>query len=418
MRMPQDVSKFLNVLWLAALSLLASEPRLAGAQPPQSAQPETPVPATGAKDKPARKDKDKDKDKDANDKEARDRMPVETLKGKAGTSTHSYKMERGSIYRITAKGDGFVPEIQIEGQRSGTFPNTPDPLNPLNPNAGRTPKPVAQMLYTPKQTKEYQITVDHVPGAELGKGPLPYTLTIERAKLTSHVNVKDSPLAITEFAQKLEQGKMYSILVTGRGFAPEVQIVDGRRSLATAFNGRWYGFGADAEFSTTMTFTPTRSAEYRVVIGVGPQAEERRAPLEYTVQVVELKVALNVNAQLTREDAVYPRRGGPHKLHTVKLEQGRRYQLDMMSKAFDAYLFLEDAAGNVVAEDDDSGEGLNARIVFRPVKTDTYRIIATTFNRGAPNASVGAYTLTVVENPHDQPRFGAPFGKGSSFFPK
>ena len=30
-------------------------------------------------------------------------------------------------------------------------------------------------------------------------------------------------------------------------------------------------------------------------------------------------------------------------------------QIDMMSQAFDAYLFLEDSAGNVLLEDDDSG---------------------------------------------------------------
>jgi len=310
-----------------------------------------------------------------------------------------------------------VPQIQIDGQRSGTFPN---PGDALNPNADRGSGQVAQMLFTPKQTKDHQITVDHILGRELGKGPLPYALTIERAVPRPHLSVKDSQLAVSEIAHKLEQGKMYSIMVTGRGFAPEVQIVDGRRPMASAFNGRWFGFGPDAEFVTTLTFAPTRTAEYRVLVGVGTLTEERRAPLDYTTQIVEVKLALSVREQLTKKDPIYPRRGAPHKVHTVQLQADRNYQIDMMSRVFDAYLFLEDSAGNVLSEDDDGGEGLNARIIFRPLKTDTYRIVATTYNRGAPSANPGAYTLTVAENPHGQPRSAPPswFGKGFQDLPK
>ena len=60
--------------------------------------------------------------------------------------------------------------------------------------------------------------------------------------------------------------------------------------------------------------------------------------------------------------------------------------------ALDTYLFLYDAAGKKLAEDDDSGGGLNARIIFHAEQDGTYRIRATSFNAGR-----GAFTLTVRE---------------------
>lgn len=79
------------------------------------------------------------------------------------------------------------------------------------------------------------------------------------------------------------------------------------------------------------------------------------------------------------------------KILTIKLEQGITYQIDHMSKAFDAYLYLEDADGKLLAEDDDGGEGLNLRIIFRAEKTGTYRLIATSLGNTWP----GAFSLSV-----------------------
>jgi hypothetical protein len=87
----------------------------------------------------------------------------------------------------------------------------------------------------------------------------------------------------------------------------------------------------------------------------------------------------------------------PAILYQVKFAAGKTYVIDMVSpdqKALDPYLFLFDAAGKQLAEDDDGGGGLNARIVFRAAKDGTYRIRATSCNAGR-----GAFTLTVREQP-------------------
>jgi serine/threonine-protein kinase len=85
----------------------------------------------------------------------------------------------------------------------------------------------------------------------------------------------------------------------------------------------------------------------------------------------------------------------PALVYQVKLAAGKTYVIDMVSpdqKALDPYLVLSDDAGNKLAEDDDSGGGLNARIIFRVPQDGTYRIRATSFNGGR-----GDFTLSVRE---------------------
>jgi hypothetical protein len=79
----------------------------------------------------------------------------------------------------------------------------------------------------------------------------------------------------------------------------------------------------------------------------------------------------------------------PHKVHEKKMKSGESYQIDLVSRDFDSFLRVEDSAGTQLAVDDDSGGMLNARLVFRAPKDDTYRIIVTSLD-----AKSGEYTLT------------------------
>ncbi len=87
------------------------------------------------------------------------------------------------------------------------------------------------------------------------------------------------------------------------------------------------------------------------------------------------------------------RTGSYAKVHEFKMVPGKVYVIEMLDKnavTMDPYLRLEDSAGVQHAEDDDSGENRNARIVFTPTKEDSYRIVATTFAR-----ATGKYQLVV-----------------------
>src|SRR5262249_2699705 len=84
-------------------------------------------------------------------------------------------------------------------------------------------------------------------------------------------------------------------------------------------------------------------------------------------------------------------------LYQVQLQAGKTYVIDMVSpdpNALDPYLVLRDAAGKKLAEDDDSGDGRNARITFRAAQGGTFRIQASSSNAGR-----GAFTLTVRAQP-------------------
>src|SRR5262245_54555492 len=79
---------------------------------------------------------------------------------------------------------------------------------------------------------------------------------------------------------------------------------------------------------------------------------------------------LNVKGELTDNDNKDRVRDQSYcKIYTFKMTKGRTYQIDMMSKDLDAYLRLENPKGNQVAEDDDGGDGLNARIIYKAEET-------------------------------------------------
>ena len=77
------------------------------------------------------------------------------------------------------------------------------------------------------------------------------------------------------------------------------------------------------------------------------------------------------------------------------VKAGSTYTIELASKAFDAYLRLEDAKKKVLAEDDDGAakNSNDARIVFRANRDETLTIVAMSFG---PDQT-GAFKLTVLE---------------------
>jgi thiol-disulfide isomerase/thioredoxin len=98
--------------------------------------------------------------------------------------------------------------------------------------------------------------------------------------------------------------------------------------------------------------------------------------------------------KLTRDDPRDKRRNAPCKVYTVPLKAGSTYTIDMKSREFDSYLFLEDKDGKQLDEDDDSGGNLDARIIFNCTKDGDYKIVCTAFSE----QGAGSYTLTVKKS--------------------
>lgn len=119
---------------------------------------------------------------------------------------------------------------------------------------------------------------------------------------------------------------------------------------------------------------------------------EVTGPLSPAPRKADPKVILrDVNRLGTQDTARRTRPGCYSRVYTVDLVLGEEVVIDLESLEFDAYLRLEDSAGQKLAEDDDTGFEGNARITFRAPREDSYRIIVTSFKPG----ETGNYELTV-----------------------
>jgi hypothetical protein len=83
--------------------------------------------------------------------------------------------------------------------------------------------------------------------------------------------------------------------------------------------------------------------------------------------------------------------GKPMHTYNFQCTAGQAFQMDVLSD-WDNYAVVFDPMGNEVAHDDDSGEGLNARITYACTQTATYRLAVTTY---AASTTTGLYTLQV-----------------------
>jgi tetratricopeptide (TPR) repeat protein len=79
--------------------------------------------------------------------------------------------------------------------------------------------------------------------------------------------------------------------------------------------------------------------------------------------------------------------------HTISLDAGVTYILEMKSNKLDSILKVCSAQGKVLAEDDDSGANQDAAIIFTPMQSGTYQLVATSFKM----TGNGPYTLIVSE---------------------
>ncbi len=103
-------------------------------------------------------------------------------------------------------------------------------------------------------------------------------------------------------------------------------------------------------------------------------------------------VLVGAKSNLTDQDSTDKKLPGRFiKSQDVKMVGGATYHIELQSNDFDAYLVLQDVKGKKLAEDNDSGGGLNAKLTFTAPVDGLYKVLVTTFNAN----ETGNYTLTV-----------------------
>lgn len=78
--------------------------------------------------------------------------------------------------------------------------------------------------------------------------------------------------------------------------------------------------------------------------------------------------------------------------YTFEGVAGERIVIDLVSVDFDAYLILVAPNGQSIAQNDDGGQGTNARISIVLPATGTYQIVANSYRP----RETGRYTLTFI----------------------
>ena len=73
---------------------------------------------------------------------------------------------------------------------------------------------------------------------------------------------------------------------------------------------------------------------------------------------------IQITGDLTKDDENDPKLMQPGKKYPVKLNKDKTYVIEMTTKDFDPFLRLLDKANKELAEDDDSGGGLNSHHLF------------------------------------------------------
>ncbi len=123
-----------------------------------------------------------------------------------------------------------------------------------------------------------------------------------------------------------------------------------------------------------------------------PQPTATAVPTVQAQAVGEQSIAIgeSVTAELTLD--------APSLVYTFEGTKGDSIVISMVSDLVDTYVILEDADGNELARDDDSGGSGDARLgPFTLPDTGTYRILAQSYSYTTSNTPVeGEFTLSVT----------------------
>lgn len=239
---------------------------------------------------------------------------------------------------------------------------------------------------------------------------------------------------------RLTAGKMYWVRVEGDGFAPRVAVHPGGLSPLHGATGQPFapgqfgppglpvpigpggpfvgpggpgvkvgpGGGAGGKTVFEGLVDAKEAGEYKVLVTADPDGELGNRPPTYALTVTPLTPILDREDRTTPTDPRYQNGAvnqGPHKEYPVQFQAGQTCIITLDATqpgaGFDPYLVLEGPGGDVVAQNDDGGNGNNSRLVHRSKRGGEYRVIATGLGNGS-----GPYRVRVIAAP-------APGGKAA-----
>lgn len=186
-----------------------------------------------------------------------------------------------------------------------------------------------------------------------------------------NADLKDKVLtgsACKTYTLKMQKDKTYHIELASPGFPAHVRLENPAGSQIDAGTSQ---FGA-----ACISHRPAKTEDHTIIATTQNAGAVGKFTLtvteipEYDGKPIELK---NENGQgthtgpLLKTDPV--RNGKRHRVFVFNMEKGQTYQIDMTSKAFDSYLFLESPDGKTVLTQDDDGGAIPApESLTRPLR--------------------------------------------------
>jgi len=300
------------------------------------------------------------------------------------------RLLRGKHYVIEMRGDPKVldPYLRIEDSRGGNIAEDGDSGGVLN----------SMIVFTPNRDDEFKIIATVLRGTgdftlrireEEGK-PVPPKGLVMNGKLDASDPLDpllQAPAQNYNFLFK--RGVLYTIDMKSKDFDTFLRL-ENMAGLNIAADD-----DSGGQLNSRISFTPAQDGIFRVIA-----TSFDRNTGGFELRITEggsLEVGpggLRIAGALIATDPLDPVLGkmgnSRSKFFEVKMEPGQRYQIDLVSDKFDAFLRVEDATGRQIAFDDDSGGGLNSRLVFTPPAAGVYRVYA-----AALDANLGPFVLLI-----------------------
>lgn len=345
--------------------------------------------------------------------------PLDTVR-RQPCKIHKVKLQEGRPYLVELRSPDFDTYLRIEDSNGNQVAEDDD--------GGGKKFTDSKLRWTAPKTDEYRLIATsflggvgaytleirdgNLPVAKKGGGGAPAkTQKIDAPAEGKPVVVEseltpDDPVDPTRnlpgkaFEVELAAGSAYQIDMASNRFDCYLRLLDPA--------GKQVAHDDDGGEMTNsrIRYTPTAAGKYTIVatqfkkglgafhltVKVGDKVDLGRKVAYDPKKVHDVEKGFHVADRLLDgdpRDAV--KSNSPSRVHLVKLEEGKTYVIDLQGQA-DPYLRVETAEKQILAADDDGGEGLNSRLEFRPKETATYRIVATNLEGVA-----GDYTLIVRE---------------------
>jgi len=204
-----------------------------------------------------------------------------------------------------------------------------------------------------------------------------------------------------------QAGQFVTITMTSSDFDSYLILQD-QNGNQVAFNDDGGG-GLNAQIQTTLPMTGTYRiiarayranlfGNYTLMLAGSGAVAMTPTPMPMTAAITspnqlnvlgQIGANQQVSGNLTPMDQRWDSK--PIQVWAFPCTAGQAFQMDILS-SWDNYALVFDPLGTTVARDDDTGEGLNARVNYTCALTGVYRLGITTFTS---STTPGAYTLQV-----------------------